>query len=429
MRLLHLPSSYFPDSLGGTETYVAELIGDLRALGHESVVAVHGPAPRRFEHAGHEVRVLPPFAARRRSEVLMRRVRGHEAPGFAALLDEVKPDAAHFHAFTLGAGLAHAAALKSRGIPYLVTFHVPAMTCVQGELLRAGKPCEGRMDPHACAVCLLERLGVPRVGAGLLAASPLPWSLLGDTPAASRLAAPSLLRSVFGAWHGFFADAAGLVSCAAWHRDVLLRNGLDPTKIAVSRQGLRGPSRARPLRLPIVRKGPLALGFFGRLTPEKGLETLAAAMPLLRARLGDVRCEAVGPPSDDAAYAGKLRATLDRVGIVALPPRSGADLARWVAGRDLIVVPSRHLETGPLVVLEAWDQGVPVIGSDAAGIRETLAAEGLEDGLFTPADPAALAAAVERLCAWSRPAPVVRIRGMAAVAAEMVTQYERARRP
>jgi glycosyltransferase involved in cell wall biosynthesis len=40
---------------------------------------------------------------------------------------------------------------------------------------------------------------------------------------------------------------------------------------------------------------------------------------------------------------------------------------------DVIAVPSRWLETGPMVVLQALAAGVPVLGSDLGGLRELVA--------------------------------------------------------
>jgi glycosyltransferase involved in cell wall biosynthesis len=47
---------------------------------------------------------------------------------------------------------------------------------------------------------------------------------------------------------------------------------------------------------------------------------------------------------------------------------------------DVLAVPSEWLETGPLVVLEAFAAGIPVIGSALGGIRELVRHE--IDGLL-----------------------------------------------
>ena len=67
-----------------------------------------------------------------------------------------------------------------------------------------------------------------------------------------------------------------------------------------------------------------------------------------------------------------------------------------MAEYDLIAVPSRWLETGPLVVLEAFAAGVPVLGSNLGGIAE-LVRDGVDGILVAPNDAAAWAVAIGRL--------------------------------
>jgi glycosyltransferase involved in cell wall biosynthesis len=65
---------------------------------------------------------------------------------------------------------------------------------------------------------------------------------------------------------------------------------------------------------------------------------------------------------------------------------------------DLVVVPSRWLETGPLVVLEAFAAGTPVLGARLGGIAE-LVSNQVDGLLIPPEDPAAWASAITALAA------------------------------
>ena len=87
------------------------------------------------------------------------------------------------------------------------------------------------------------------------------------------------------------------------------------------------------------------------------------------------------------------------------------------------------LETGPLVVLEAFAAGVPVLGSDLGGIAELVRA-GTDGVLAAPGSLAAWRDALARLA--GDPAEVARLRAgvrpprtMAAAAAEMEALYRR----
>jgi glycosyltransferase involved in cell wall biosynthesis len=63
---------------------------------------------------------------------------------------------------------------------------------------------------------------------------------------------------------------------------------------------------------------------------------------------------------------------------------------------DLIAVPSRCMETGPLVALEAFAAGVPVLGANHGGIAE-LVRDGVDGILVAPNDPLIWAATINRL--------------------------------
>ncbi len=64
----------------------------------------------------------------------------------------------------------------------------------------------------------------------------------------------------------------------------------------------------------------------------------------------------------------------------------GSELISWLGSQDLVVNPSRWLETGPLTLLEAWDCGTPVIGTDMGGIREFMTSAGHSEMLFKNED-------------------------------------------
>src|SRR5439155_3104007 len=64
-------------------------------------------------------------------------------------------------------------------------------------------------------------------------------------------------------------------------------------------------------------------------------------------------------------------------------PIPASDIVTRLREYDVLAVPSQWLETGPMVVLEAFAAGVPVIGSNLGGIAE-MVTNGV-DGLLIPA--------------------------------------------
>ena len=69
------------------------------------------------------------------------------------------------------------------------------------------------------------------------------------------------------------------------------------------------------------------------------------------------------------------------------------DIDRILSAIDLLIVPSHGPsgESCPMVVLEAWAAGVPVLGSDVGGMRDLLGAD--RGGLFSHDEPGSLTVA------------------------------------
>jgi glycosyltransferase involved in cell wall biosynthesis len=170
-------------------------------------------------------------------------------------------------------------------------------------------------------------------------------------------------------------------------------------------KGARGPVTEAPQSVDDAfwsapatprRAAPFQVMFAGRLEGEKGLSVLLDAWRVTSL-----------PASDRAlvlAGDGPIRARAVAQGALAPGRLPATEIRDFYAGSDVVVVPSvptrDFLEPWGLVVNEAFDQGVPVIATTAVG----AAAGGLvvheRTGLVVPAgDPAALAAALERLAA------------------------------
>jgi glycosyltransferase involved in cell wall biosynthesis len=132
--------------------------------------------------------------------------------------------------------------------------------------------------------------------------------------------------------------------------------------------------------------------YVGRFSAEKNLDALVAAAAMLRPRL-PVRLVMVGAGPLGAALAASAR----RAGVEAEFPGvvDHTRLPGWMARADAFVLPS-FTEGHPKVLIEAMAAGLPCVASDCAGNRALV--KDAESGLlFDPAEPAALAACLERV--------------------------------
>jgi len=184
-----------------------------------------------------------------------------------------------------------------------------------------------------------------------------------------------------------YRSAAGVVALTAHDRDVYVRLGVTPDRIVVIPPpsddfGASGREEARE-RLQIT--GPLAV-FAGVRRDYKGADILYAAAPSIGARVADATIAFVGPgpalgavPGIDIRDAGEVDAST---------------MADWIRAADVVVLPSLH-EIFPIVILDAWSAGVPVVTSDIPALQHLVDVSGA--GVTAPRNPDSLAAAVSEL--------------------------------
>lgn len=138
-----------------------------------------------------------------------------------------------------------------------------------------------------------------------------------------------------------------------------------------------------------IPEGRLAV-YAGRLSAEKGVDTLLDAVARLPATRGSLNLAVLGDGPETAALkaqAARLR-VLPRVRFVG----AVANVADWLRAADLFVLPSRT-EGLPVSLLEAMATGLPCVATRVGGTPQVLQ-DGHHGRLVPPEDPGALAAAL-----------------------------------
>lgn len=157
---------------------------------------------------------------------------------------------------------------------------------------------------------------------------------------------------------------------------IVIPNAIDPPGNAAR----QGPELLRPIA---------NVGFVGRLDPVKRIPDLLEAMRLVRS--AHLHVFGAGPQRPLLERIIQERRLSDRVTL------RGSTAGPMEALRkiDLLVLPS-EAEGFPLVLIEAMAAGVPIVATDAPGIRDVVLAG--KTGLLVPVgSPSELAAAVQSL--------------------------------
>jgi glycosyltransferase involved in cell wall biosynthesis len=433
--ILHVPYTYFPDPCGGTEVYVRGLAERLSALGYANAVAAPATASATYEHAGLPVHR---FATDLRPRLDLAYGVPDEiaAEGFRTIVAQTRPDIVHLHARTAAVSERLVDVAHATGARVIFTYHTPTASCARGTMMLFGEmPCDGIIETKRCLACAVAALGMPRPLARAAAMVPetlYAWAAATTGPSRrlSALRIPGLIGSGQRRFLDFIVKVDHVVAVSQWVSDVLRRNAVPAAKITLSRQGIGAPVHLlRPSVLPRL-AGPLKIAYFGRLDRAKGPDLLASALKMIPKALVHVDIYAIrqtGGP--DQVYDWLAAQAREDPRLTLRTDIAPEKVVGVMADYDLIAVPSRCLETGPLVALEAFGAGVPVLGANLGGIAE-LVRDGVDGILVPPDDAAAWAATIRRLAEDRHVIEALRVRippprTMDAAADDMATLYAR----
>ena len=163
------------------------------------------------------------------------------------------------------------------------------------------------------------------------------------------------------------------------------------------------------------------LGYLGRIEVQKGIDTAIAAL----ARLPQARLDVIG--EGHPGYVEELRREAARLGcgdrLEFLPFRPPGEMPAAYAELDAVLFPVHWNEPWGLVPLEAMAVGRPVVSTARGGLREYLR-DGVNALVVPAGDPAAMAAAVERLASDGRLRARLRGGGRVTAAAHTAPEFE-----
>jgi glycosyltransferase involved in cell wall biosynthesis len=440
VRIIQAVGWYFPDRLGGTEVYVAGLCRRLRAAGQDVLVAAPDPGAlheRQYEYEGVPVYRYPIPAKPTRAEGQgLMPVRGTER--FHRWLAAERPDVVHAHTFVTGLGLAELGAAKEAGARVIVTMHSASLgwICQRGTMMRWGRQlCDGLCRPTKCASCALEHSGVPSLLAQVIGAIPpavgraareIPGRL------ATALAMTDLIRRNQAMQGKMLATVDRFVLLTAWALEVAAANGAPRNKLELNRLGLSQRNIAAPKPGPQERptRQPVTVGYLGRYDAIKGVHDLMRAVAALPARV-PIRVEFRGPATtEEERRCARALESLARGDprVTFAPPVSHEEVLNVLAGYDVLCCPSKTVEGGPTVAIEAHAIGTPVIGTRIGGLAE-MVSDGLNGLLVEPGDWRQLSRALFEVAEnpsatidrWRRVLPPVRT--MDQITADYLTMY------
>ncbi|HKX53455.1 MAG TPA: GT4 family glycosyltransferase PelF [Nitrosospira sp.] len=179
-----------------------------------------------------------------------------------------------------------------------------------------------------------------------------------------------------------------------------IADGADCDRTEVIPNGME-VQRFLPIRAERPEKIPLVVGLLGRIVPIKDIKTFIRAMRTVVLQLPEAQGWLIGPEEEDQEYVAECRSLIQELGLEGKVRFLGFQQISNVLPRLGLLVLTSISEAFPLVLLEAFGSGLPVVTTDVGACREIIEGASDEDralgsaGIVTPiADPEATAAAV-----------------------------------
>lgn len=353
MKILFCNKYNFPFS--GTEVYMFALMRLLRKHGHE--VALFSMQDDRGEPTTYDSYFVPHVDFKQPGQSFLRRLKlaGHAIYSIEAqrrlrrLLKDFRPDLAHVRNIYHHLSPSILWELRSQGIP--VVFHLNdfKLLCPTYNLVANGcaceRPCTGNF-----------------------------WKVFGNR--CSSLPAASTAVLVAEAYSHYWLKTYRkcvdhFIAPSEFVKQTLIEHGFASTRISVLPHFQEVTTELAPPKAASIL-------YFGRLSPEKGVDDLVRAMEGLPQM--ELTIAGTGPQREE------LETLVRKLGLSNVRFAghcTGDELQKLIASASFTVLPSRAYETLGKSILESFAVGRPVIGSDL-GSRRELIQDGVTGLLYSP---------------------------------------------
>ncbi len=281
------------------------------------------------------------------------------------LINDWRPDIAHAHCIYHHLSPSVLGVLKDQGIPTVMTAHDLKVACPAYKMLNSSGICErcknGNLTHMLKYRCIHQSLST----SGLV----------------------MIESAVQKALHLYRNNLDKIITPSKFYRNKLIEWGWSPDQLVYI------PNYVRPGEYRPEYSAGEYFFYFGRLAPEKGLETLIKASLETGAEL---LIAGTGP--DEDKLRGLVPENNDKIRFLGFC--SGEKLHDLIRGARCVILPSEWYENAPISLLEAYACGKIVIGARIGGIPEMME-EGATGFLFDSGDQSELENTINHVSALS----------------------------
>ncbi|MDQ3201361.1 MAG: GT4 family glycosyltransferase PelF [Pseudomonadota bacterium] len=200
-----------------------------------------------------------------------------------------------------------------------------------------------------------------------------------------------------------YNSADNIISLYDGNRQRQIKDGAEPSRTQVIPNGIDLPQWTSALQAREPGIAPV-VGLIGRVVPIKDVKTFLRAMRGVISAMPQAEGWIVGPEEEDPEYVSECRSLMASLGLEGKVHFLGFQRIQEILPKLGLMVLTSISEAQPLVILEAWAAGTPVVSSDVGSCRELIEGGSAEDRdlgvagkVVAIADPQATSAAILEL--------------------------------
>jgi glycosyltransferase involved in cell wall biosynthesis len=175
-----------------------------------------------------------------------------------------------------------------------------------------------------------------------------------------------------------YNSADNIISLYDGNRQRQIKDGADPVRTQVIPNGIDLPQWTTALESRAPGIAPV-VGLIGRVVPIKDVKTFLRAMRGVISAMPEAEGWIVGPEEEDPEYVSECRSLMASLGLEGKVHFLGFQRIQDILPKLGLMVLTSISEAQPLVILEAWAAGTPVVSSDVGSCREMIEGGSPED--------------------------------------------------
>lgn len=310
---------------------------------------VEAPEIREMKKINNKIKSIPRFFMNRDA-----------AKKLECLLQKEHPDIAHIHNMFNGISLSILPVLKKYNIPVVITMHDARFICPSSYFNLRGKQCN-TCRKYLYTNCLLHKCYQDNFPNSLMCTFEMihkEFLFHYDKHISQYIFVSNRYKTLHALKHSYFNQ-----------KGTILYNFLPKLELIT----------------PNIQQGNY-LFYYGRITKEKGIQTLIEAMK----EFPQIQLKVAGTGPLLEKLKKQSPANVLFVGFI-----SGQDLFNYVKNASFVIIPSEWEENNPLTIIESYAYGKPVIGARIGGIPEIIE-EGKTGFIFEPFNLSSLKMCIEK---------------------------------